>query len=86
MPHNAEKNGFGISGKIENVGEAVGDWRTNKKNYERNQGIRLDTRYLMSNYICLRSDIKIPLSCSRYSYHGELKSYKSIYIVLASFP
>ena len=35
MPYNAEKNGFGISGKIENVGEAVGDWRTNKKNYER---------------------------------------------------
>lgn len=49
MPYNAEKNGFGISGKIENVGEAVGNWRTNKKNYERNQGIRLDTRYLMSN-------------------------------------
>lgn len=24
MPYNAEKNGFGISGKIENVGEAVG--------------------------------------------------------------
>ena len=44
MPYNAEKNGFGISGKIENVGEAVGDWRTNKKNYERNNGIRLDRR------------------------------------------
>ena len=34
MPYNAEKNGFGISGKIENVGEAVGDWRTNKKKKE----------------------------------------------------
>ena len=31
IPYNAEENGFGIGGKIENVGEAVGDWRTSKK-------------------------------------------------------
>ena len=45
-----------LSGDIENVGEAVGNWRfdpanPHMKNYERVQGIVVDTRYLMYNYI-----------------------------------
>ena len=34
-----------------NIGEAVSDWKPNVKNYERIQGIVVDTRYLMYNYI-----------------------------------
>lgn len=32
------------------IGEAVSDWKTNKLNYERIQGIVIDTRYLMYHY------------------------------------
>lgn len=35
---------------VGNVGEAVGDWRSNGKHYERIQGIVMDTRYLMYHY------------------------------------
>ena len=51
MPFNREDNLFGIDKNFGNVGEAVGDWRGNDKNYERIQGIVVDTRYLMYNYI-----------------------------------
>lgn len=51
MPYNKVNNVFMLSGNIENIGEAVGDWRGNDKNYERIQGIVVDTRYLMYNYI-----------------------------------
>jgi hypothetical protein len=62
MPFNSEKNVFmeidtngelipTITGDIGNVGEAVGDWKPNLKNYERIQGIVIDTRFLMYNYI-----------------------------------
>lgn len=40
-----------IKDNIGNVGEAVGDWRPNLKKYERVQGIVIDTRFLMYNYI-----------------------------------
>lgn len=50
MPYNMVKNYFEIDSIIGNVGEAVGDWRSNKKNYERIQGIVIDTRYLMYHY------------------------------------
>lgn len=40
-----------VTGYIGNIGEAVGDWKPNPKNYERVQGIVIDTRFLMYNYI-----------------------------------
>ena len=51
MPYNKENNLFMLSSNIGNIGEAVSDWKTNLKNYERIQGIVVDTRYLMYNYI-----------------------------------
>lgn len=61
MPFNREDNIFKIANEgnlashitdvIVNIGEAVGDWKPNPKNYERVQGIVLDTRFLMHNYI-----------------------------------
>ena len=50
MPFNSVKNFFGIKDNIGIIGEAVGDWRENKKNYERIQGIVMDTRHLMYHY------------------------------------
>ena len=50
MPYNMAKNHFEIDSIVGNVGEAVGDWRSNGKNYERIQGIVMDTRYLMYHY------------------------------------
>lgn len=51
MPYNKEQNKFRLNGNIGNIGEAVSDWKPNTKNYERIQGIVVDTRYLMYNYI-----------------------------------
>lgn len=51
MPYNRENNLFMLTGYIGNIGEAVSDWKPNAKNYERIQGIVVDTRYLMYNYI-----------------------------------
>ena len=50
MPYNMEDNIFQLTSEVENIGEAVGDWRNNKKYYERIQGIVMDTRYLMYHY------------------------------------
>ena len=62
MPFNRAKNLFGhvesgdtvvldIKDDIGNIGEAVGEWKSNIKKYERVQGIVMDTRFLMYNYI-----------------------------------
>lgn len=50
MPYNMKNNFFELTNVVENIGEAVGDWRRNKKYYERIQGIVIDTRYLMYHY------------------------------------
>ena len=50
MPYNMAKNYFKLTSVVGNIGEAVGDWRENKKYYERIQGIVMDTRYLMYHY------------------------------------
>ncbi|MCM1330105.1 MAG: LlaJI family restriction endonuclease [Ruminococcus sp.] len=50
MPFNKAKNFFNITENTGVIGEAVGDWRNNKKHYERIQGIVMDTRYLMYHY------------------------------------
>lgn len=50
MPYNCARNPFGLKGEMEVIGEAVGDWRENRKYYERIQGILVDTRHLMRHY------------------------------------
>jgi len=50
MPFDMEGNRFGLTAPIGRIGEAVGEWRLNTKNYEKIQGIVIDTRYLMYNY------------------------------------
>lgn len=53
MPYNRKNNRFKIDSLYGNVAEAVGDWvsDTDKpQDYERVQGIVMDTRYLMLNY------------------------------------
>lgn len=50
MPYNMAKNYFNMTSFVGNIGEAIGDWRYNKKYYERIQGIVIDTRYLMYHY------------------------------------
>ena len=47
MPYNKENNLFMLNSNFGNIGEAVSDWKANVKNYERIQGIVVDTRYLM---------------------------------------
>jgi hypothetical protein len=57
MPFNKAKNYFKIDSMIGNIGEAVGDWRWDDskpkkmENYERIQGIVIDTRHLMYCYM-----------------------------------
>lgn len=51
MPYNMVKNSFKFTSVVGNFGEAVGDWRNNKKYYERIQGIVIDTRYLIYHYL-----------------------------------
>ena len=48
--YNMKKNFFGLTEPVGTIGEAVSDWKTNKLNYERIQGIVIDTRYLMYHY------------------------------------
>lgn len=50
MPYNMADNYFNLEEPIGTIGEAVGDWKSNKFNYERIQGIVVDTRYLMYVY------------------------------------
>lgn len=69
MPFNKNNNPFWavdtngnlvpcITTDIGNVGEAVGDWKANMQNYERIQGIVIDTRFLMYNYISMSDQQK----------------------------
>lgn len=51
MPYNLADNPLGLSTVVGNIGEAVGDWRSNQKYYERIQGIVMDTRTLMYQYM-----------------------------------
>lgn len=51
MPYNMNDNLFETNEKFVNVAESYGEWRENKKNYEKIQGILIDVRYLMMNYL-----------------------------------
>lgn len=50
MPYNMADNPFKLTSFVGNIGEAIGDWRYNRKYYERIQGVVMDTRYLMYHY------------------------------------
>lgn len=50
MPYNKEKNKINSHANFVNVGEVVGDWKTNELNYEHIQGFLVDVKYLMYNY------------------------------------
>lgn len=44
--------------KVKNIGMAFSDWKTNRKEYEKIQGIVVDVKYLMSSVVT-RDEIKI---------------------------
>lgn len=79
MPYNMAKNHFDISSVIGNIGEAVGDWRRNRKYYERIQGIVMDTRYLMYHYSGKPMKEKIALAecIEAVIGRGELPKYET---------
>lgn len=49
MPYDCTKNEFYNDSPMSNVAEATGDWKSNNKEYERVQGILVDSRFLMHN-------------------------------------
>ena len=51
IPYNRENNLFTLNGVFENVAEAVGDWIESPETYERIQGIVVDTKYLLKNFL-----------------------------------
>ncbi|MCM1556726.1 MAG: LlaJI family restriction endonuclease [Anaeroplasma bactoclasticum] len=51
MPYNSGSNYFETNERIVNVAEAYGDWRANGKNYEKIQGILIDIRHMIYNYL-----------------------------------
>ena len=50
MPFNMKKNNFQIDNFCGYIGEAFGQWRSNKKTYEQIKGIVFDTKHLMHTY------------------------------------
>lgn len=50
IPFNMAGEKFPSDEPIINIGEAVSQWKTNEKNYEKIQGILVDTRFLMNSY------------------------------------
>lgn len=50
MPYNSAENRFGSDSVYGNIGQAKGDWKAGKHDYEKVQGIVVDTRYLMYHY------------------------------------
>lgn len=63
MPYNAAENSFG-NGAFCNIGMAVGDWNDSTHNYEKIQGILVDTRYLMYHYTDHSKNIRTALAKS----------------------
>lgn len=51
MPYNMNKNLFDTNAKIVNVSESYGKRRNNLEKYEKIQGILIDIRYIIHNYI-----------------------------------
>lgn len=51
MPFNSKDNLFETNELFFNAAEAYGKWRKNTENYEKIQGILVDVRYLLHNYL-----------------------------------
>ena len=64
LPYNMTDNKFAFESVFGNFGEAVGDWKDNTKNYERVQGIVVDTRFLMYNYLTISENYQKNLAKS----------------------
>lgn len=62
MPYNSNDNKFETNALFANVAEATGKWRANDKNYEKIQGIVVDVRYLMHNYLGNHDEDKYKLA------------------------
>ena len=60
MPFNSKDSLFhnvtNDSDVIKNIGEALSTWKSNSKSYERIQGIVIDTRFLMRNYLNMQEE------------------------------
>ena len=66
MPYSKNNNLFGLHDNVGHIGEATGDWKGEGRNdeqrsYERIQGIVIDTKYLMNNYLGNTEKMKIAL-------------------------
>lgn len=62
MPYNMADNYFGLTEPFGNIGEAIGDWKSNKQNFQRIQGVVVDTRYIMYHYTGSPQKFKIALA------------------------
>ena len=47
MPFNSIGNNWRTNGNLLRIGEAYGEWKSNKKSYEKVQGILIDVKHLM---------------------------------------
>ena len=66
MPYSKNNNLFDLHANVGHIGEATGDWKGEsktheQKTYERIQGIVIDTKYLMNNYLGNTEKMKIEL-------------------------
>ena len=66
MPYSKNSNLFGLHDNVAHIGEATGDWKgegrtDEQRTYERIQGIVIDTKYLMNNYLGNTETMKIAL-------------------------
>ena len=62
LPYNMNDNKFEFETVFGNFGESVGDWKENINHYERIQGILIDTRFLMYNYLTISEKHKNELA------------------------
>ena len=62
LPYDMNDNKFGLQSIFGNFGEAVGDWKKNIHYYERVQGILVDTRFLMYNYLTTSQKFRYQLA------------------------
>ncbi len=62
LPYDMNDNKFKSESVFCRFGEAVGDWKENVNNYERIQGILVDTRFLTYNYLTISEKHKNKLA------------------------
>ena len=51
MPFDSKDSKFKTSSNILHIGESVSNWKSSSKEYERIQGILIDTKYLMKKNV-----------------------------------